>query len=189
MGENLARSVEHPDLVALTLGKPNISIRGSPRSRQGRCRCRDQVFVGSCRRWSAICRSLITRNFCEPIFPSGAATTPSGSLPLVGMGYSVIVPAGVILPISLPLYSVNQPVPVRPRSNPEGSTAAGRNNVFGNRPAGRNLSDLVCGEFGEPEIPVRSRSDPWGPLALVGMAYSTMIPPLVILPSCFLRFR
>src|SRR5437588_4990063 len=51
--------------------------------------------------------------------PSGPAVIPSGTLPSVGVGNSVMVPAGVILPMLLRPASVNHRFPSGPAATPE----------------------------------------------------------------------
>ena len=53
-------------------------------------------------------------------FPSAPVVTLHASLLSVGIGYSVICPAGVILPIWSSAYSVNQRLPSGPTVIPIG---------------------------------------------------------------------
>src|SRR5436309_3424881 len=59
--------------------------------------------------------------------PSGPAAIPSGSLPDVGMAYSLTAPPTVTRPMLLPLHSVNHRLPSRPPTIPPGQlSGAGR---------------------------------------------------------------
>jgi hypothetical protein len=58
------------------------------------------------------------------IFPSGPLAMPAGPLARVGVGYSVIAPAGVILPILELFHSVNHTLPSGPATMFIGSELA-----------------------------------------------------------------
>src|SRR5512141_2090882 len=54
------------------------------------------------------------------MFPSGPVVIPTGRLPGVGIGNSVMTPSGGIRPILLPSSSVNQRFPSGPAVMPRG---------------------------------------------------------------------
>src|SRR6266567_149486 len=66
------------------------------------------------------CPMLFAFSSVNQRLPSGPVVIPRGSLLLVGIGYSVMVPLGVIFPILFVLYSVNQRLPSGPVVIPRG---------------------------------------------------------------------
>src|SRR6202521_5124883 len=113
--------------------------------------------------------------------PSGPAVMSSVKLPAVGTEYSVMTPAGVILPILLAAFSVNQMLPSGPLVIPPGLLlAVGIENSV-NVPSSVILPILFA-------LLVNHRLEP-GPetmsvaAPLVGSGYIVNVPVRVSLPS------
>src|SRR6516225_11890709 len=63
---------------------------------------------------------LSAKNSVNHKLPSGPATMPIGSQPVLGCGNSVKLPAGVMRPIWATAFSANQKLPSGPRVTPRG---------------------------------------------------------------------
>src|SRR6267378_1775171 len=119
------------------------------------------------------------------MLPSGPAVIASGTLRLVGVEYSVITPAEVILPTLFPVTSVNHKLPSGPAVIRIGvALLVGiGNSVI--TPAVVILPTLFPADSANHRLPSGSAVIPIGTLPAVGIGNSVITPPGVILPTLF----
>src|SRR5947207_11213648 len=101
---------------------------------------------------------------------------PQRVLFAVGTAYSVMVPEGVILPILLPVHSVNQRFPSAPEVILTGTLFAVGRGYSVMVPEGVILPILLASISVNQRFPSAPEVIPAGTLFAVGMAYSVMVP-------------
>ncbi len=97
---------------------------------------------------------LLAWNSENQTLPSGPAASARGPLSGVGMGNSVMTPAGVILPILLPPNSPNQMFPSAPRAMARREGVGRRDRELGDLAGRGDAAHPVAGVLGKPEVAV-----------------------------------